>query len=281
MKTHTIVIYHGDCLDGSGAAYAAWLKLGDEGVEYLPYQYGRKPPEDLAGKEVYILDFSFPRNLLVEVVDRAHSVVLIDHHKTAIEDLQPLAAYEVYNHVSMDNLHLSLDINKSGCVLAWEYFHPTKPVPGILIYIQDRDLWRWVLKRTKPITMGLAFMEIDFRDYRNLREERLLEVGTILVEAEKSQLETLAKQKHEADLNQWHTLACNAPSFLASELGNKLALETGTFACVYSFDGASKQWKYSLRSVGDFDVSEIAKTFGGGGHRNAAGFSLHFNLFED
>lgn len=33
-----LVCFHADCTDGFGAAFAAWLKLGDD-AEYLPMAY--------------------------------------------------------------------------------------------------------------------------------------------------------------------------------------------------------------------------------------------------
>ena len=66
-------------------------------------------------------------------------------------------------------------------------------------------------------------------------------------------------------------MACNASSKYASDLGHLLANESGTFGCVYWFNG--ENWIYSLRSNGDFDVSEIALKYGGGGHCNAASFT--------
>ena len=37
------VLYHADCPDGFGGAYAAWKKFGDT-AEYIPVKYGRTPP---------------------------------------------------------------------------------------------------------------------------------------------------------------------------------------------------------------------------------------------
>ena len=48
---------------------------------------------------------------------------------------------------------------------------------------------------------------------------------------------------------------------------------------VYYYDGDKLRWIYSLRSIGDLDVGEIAVQYGGGGHVNAAGFSLSYNPF--
>jgi phosphoesterase RecJ-like protein len=43
---------------------------------------------------------------------------------------------------------------------------------------------------------------------------------------------------------------------------------------------AEQKTKVNLRSQNDFDVSKIAKIFGGGGHKNAAGCTLNYSLDE-
>lgn len=75
-------------------------------------------------------------------------------------------------------------------------------------------------------------------------------------------------------------LAANAPAFLASDLGHELANKSGTFGLVWSMAGDG-QIHCSLRSNGDYDVSAIAKVFGGGGHRNAAGFSTDIDTLME
>ena len=80
-----LVIYHANCTDGFGAAFAAWLKLGDE-AEYLPMEYGRVPlhiPTTCADREVYILDFSFPRITMDAIFMYAKRVVWLDHHRSS------------------------------------------------------------------------------------------------------------------------------------------------------------------------------------------------------
>ena len=129
-----LVIYHADCTDGYGAAFAAWLKLGDE-AEYVPMQYGHKgalPYYD--DKEVYILDFSFSREDMLLIFDRARRVVWLDHHKTAFEMWCPDVPYEKGDYIFDDSgPHLiTLDDNKSGALLAWEYFHPGTEVPMLI-----------------------------------------------------------------------------------------------------------------------------------------------------
>ena len=70
------------------------------------------------------------------------------------------------------------------------------------------------------------------------------------------------------------------PYFLASDLGHELANKSGTFGLVWSMAGDG-QVHCSLRSNGSYDVSAIAAAFGGGGHRNAAGFSTNIETLME
>lgn len=136
------MIYHADCLDGFGAAFSAWCHLG-ENADYWPAEHGDEPP-DTVGRDVFILDFSYNRPVLLDLRRHAANVTLLDHHKTAQADLARLD-FAVF------------DINRSGCVMAWEYFNPKQPIPKMLLYIQDRDLGglksREPRRLTKPYTI--------------------------------------------------------------------------------------------------------------------------------
>lgn len=87
----SLVIYHANCADGFGAAFAAWLKLGDE-AEYLPMDYNQiKNANDLPsvkGREVYILDFSLPLDIMLYILAESSKLVWLDHHISS----QPLLA---------------------------------------------------------------------------------------------------------------------------------------------------------------------------------------------
>jgi len=158
-----LVIYHADCTDGFGAAFAAWLKLGDE-AEYLPRHYGDETPvcfnSDLVGREVYILDFSFPREDMEALFANAKRVVWLDHHKTAFEMWcgKPMERFEP-TPGTLNNPHenyIHLDNNKSGAMLAWEYFHPNIEVPMLIRHIDDRDRWIFALPGTKELHAALG-----------------------------------------------------------------------------------------------------------------------------
>ena len=127
------VLYHANCTDGAGAALAAFIAMGDT-AEYIPVQYGYPPPMYGPSDIIYIVDFSYPRSVLMDMADRVSMVVVLDHHKTAKADLEGL---------EHDNMKVFFDMNKSGAVLTWEYFHPDRPTPLLFNHIQDRDLWKF------------------------------------------------------------------------------------------------------------------------------------------
>lgn len=52
------------------------------------------------------------------------------------------------------------------------------------------------------------------------------------------------------------------------------AMTWGTFGLCWTLNQTKPVANCSLRSNGDYDVSAIAKAFGGGGHKNAAGFEV-------
>ena len=275
-KNNTTVLYHASCLDGFAASYVAWLKFGDT-ADYIPVNYGNPPP-DVTGKRVYILDFSYPREVLVAMDKIAESITVLDHHKSAQEDLIGLP-YAIF------------DMKKSGCGLAWQYFNPKEPLPRFLELIQDRDLWRFEFDDTKAFNAALwAFVPRDHVAWSqrlpglyqrwpgdgNDRIRVLTQRGQDLLKVFDAEVAELTKRQHKMALDKacCYTIACNANTKYASELGNALAKQSGGMAAIYSYDGYRQEWQFSLRSVGDFDVSAIAKVYGGGGHRNAAGFAV-------
>lgn len=162
-----LVIYHGvGCTDGFGAAFAAWLKLGDS-AEYLPMEYGATYSFDLSGvvvnhvwyeineREVFILDFGFPREVMEDIFVHAKRVVWLDHHKTAFEMWLGATPTHGQYVLGVPNT-IWLDNNKSGAVLAWEYFHPDTEVPMLIQRIDDYDRGRFKLNDTKEFHAALA-----------------------------------------------------------------------------------------------------------------------------
>jgi oligoribonuclease NrnB/cAMP/cGMP phosphodiesterase (DHH superfamily) len=291
-----LVIYHADCTDGFGAAFAAWLKLGDE-AEYVPCQYGEylsKQQIDFADREIYILDFSFPKDAMDVLFTQAKRVVWLDHHKTAFE--MWCGKYEkgcTYTEKSYQGLHcILLNDNKSGAMLAWEYFHPGTSVPMLIQHIDDRDRWQFKIEGSKELHAYLASVKPwSFKTWRvycnavHSIDHVYFSEGEAILRAQDAHVKGMCEQarkcvilaKGTKELMDLHHGRCLFPGLAVnatihmSEVGHELANSSGTFGLVY-YIGADNKVKCSLRSNGDYDVSAMARAFGGGGHRNAAGF---------
>lgn len=306
-----LVIYHDNCADGFGAAFSAWLKLGDE-AEYLPMQYGKVPePQDLRDmvdcRDVYVLDFNLPKAGMDELFASADRVVWLDHHKTAFE----MWCGEYTKGMSHDDRrpphHICLDDNKSGALLAFEYFHPGEPVPMSLCMIDDRDRWQFKLNGTKEFSAALFSMQPwSFDQWVTLGcgdsypNYDLHSQGEAILRAHDANVASVVKGgarpcaiaapgtcEEGLDYSkpypwQWNNggyfdvpgLAANCPPHLTSDVGHELATQSGTFGLCWCLSQEGLIAHCSLRSNGDYDVSAIAKAFGGGGHRNAAGFEV-------
>lgn len=286
-----LVIYHANCDDGFGAAFAAWLKFGDE-AEYLPATYGDFTWPVVTGRDVYILDFSFPRAEMEHTFTHANKVIWLDHHKTAFEMWCPGFDIEYGWTDWTDNKHITLDNNKSGALLAWEYFWPRAPIPMLIQHIDDNDRWQFKISKTREFTAALRTYPHDFEAWKKLRSQTetfgyddFIASGEAVLRAQSQMLDlTLKATKRPITITvsteRYEGLAANlSVKVLQSDAGHILATESGTFGLLwYQMDNG--RVSCSLRSNGDYDVSAIAKWFGGGGHKNAAGFETSMAIFQ-
>lgn len=284
-----LVIFHKDCADGFGAAFAAWMKFGDE-AEYVALNYNERDSfmntNKVSGRDVYVLDFSFSQDDTTLLIQQANSLVFLDHHKTAFEEHagaeRNIYLEEATNEDTGQQYYILLDNNKSGALLAWEYFHPNTSVPYLIQLIDDRDRWVFNYPDTKEVHAGLMLRTPwnfeNWREYitfEQLELDALKNEGAICLAYFNQQIRMIKSSCTETiNIQDFPSgLCCNAHGIFASELGNLLAKESGTYGATW-YQAGNGDVHWSLRSIGDFDVSEIAKKFGGGGHKNAAGFVL-------
>lgn len=252
------ILFHGQCLDGFGAAWAAWRKLGGD-ASYVPVLHGAPPPELPADTAVTILDFSYSREETLAMHERYRELRVIDHHRTAEAELSGL------EWATFDN-------SKSGAVLAWEHFHPGEDVPELLRYVMDRDLWLYELPNSREVSAALSSYPMDFEVWNHLDVTRLAEEGIPILRYQREQVRLACQQARFHEVAGYRVPIVNA-TFLGSEVGEALlALHSETPFVVIYFDRADGRRQWSLRSREDFDVSKIARLFQNGGHKQAAGF---------
>ena len=266
MAGKSAVLYHKYCPDGFGAAYAAWLALGDT-AEYIPMQYGGSVPDMPDIEWVYLLDFSFKKKDM-EMLHREYGwerVILLDHHESALDNLE-----------GMKNCHL--DMNESGATLSWKWFHTHEEVPLLMRYLRDRDLWKWEMPCSREVSAYIESLDFDFNVWyrfdRLLRKDfgYIVDVGDHLLRLQKKYVRNILSTATLRKIDGYNIPTINS-AILQSEIGHALLEEypTRKFAGVWYEYGKRRKW--SLRSREGFSVKEVAKKFGGGGHPQAAGFT--------
>ena len=257
-----MVIYHANCNDGFGAAYAAWKLLGNR-AEYYAANHGTPPP-DVKGKKVVILDFSYGNTTTKLLIEDAESLFIIDHHKSNMVELHDIT-----------NTHF--DMTKSGAMLSWEFFHPGKEAPKFIQYIQDRDLWKWELPYSKEFSAAFDMVPWEFDEYEKFEDDSVFDDavkrGSYILAYSKTVVKKVCDKATKRKFGEHDVMVVNSSHWM-SEIGATLAKDCD-FAMIWYYDHDEQIYKCSLRAFHDtVDVSEIAKKFGGGGHRKASGFVL-------
>lgn len=318
------VLYHSNCFDGFGAAFAAWLRYGEDAI-YIPVSYGKPAPSMIQGSQVFIVDFSYTAAQIYELSKTMSKVVVLDHHHTAKEEL----SFDRFKSLIPDawalegppgswfeffNCEIHFDMAKSGAVMAWEYFHPNFRVEEFFLYLQDRDLWTFTLPKSREVSMALRSYPMNFKtwsdvsgivgqgqiiEWPGIRIEDLKKEGVAcrrLTEQQVSNMAaghrwvrfTLPPYSSQANLEFVNgpesvgmcadkvglitVPVANATVFF-SEVGEELLkLNPESPFSAYYFDRGDGKRQWGFRSRPGFDCSEISKHFGGGGHKQAAGF---------
>lgn len=290
----TVVIYHANCPDGF---CSAWLlhKVYPE-AEFVPAHYGNSPP-DVEGARVFIVDFSYPQDVLHEIWNACASFVLIDHHKSA----EPILNEFLGECLQSDRAKPTVifNNNKSGAHLTWGYLTQNKignfafpstnihgpnvrgqepnadDPPWLVAYTEDRDLWKFELPDSKAVSAALRSLPFDFEKWDSISLKGhlpLVSDGEAILRYQEIVIQDHVRNAVEIRMDGYNVLCVNATT-LFSEIAGRLA-EGRPFGVCY-FDRQDGKRQYSLRSRdGGVDVSEIAKSHGGGGHRNAAGFEI-------
>ena len=313
-KRKIAVLRHADA-DGFGAAYAVWKALKDTcELLFIPVQYGQEPPYDelkaFGPDKVYIVDFSYKAPVLKELAWQYPDLTVWDHHATALPELQKWCGTEETQHANTGGGSFFYSSTQSGCGLVWGMFHPddewllelsdfppSLPTPEILLYVQDRDLWKFELENSKEINAYIATLPEDFEVWDDFYLPEAYTAGRAILAFQEGQVKRRLKDavmvtwgKYEgfnADADTifyldgaWVEQALYKIPFLNcsenhSEVGAAMnaAYPDSLFSVTYC-DRADGKRSYSLRSNNGFDVSEVAKAFGGGGHPGAAGFTL-------
>lgn len=264
--------YHRD-LDGKCAGAIVYQSIA-------PFGMGKKLPtmididyKDtldlktiLPNEKIWIVDFSFKPEIMEEILKITKDIIWIDHHKTAME-----YKYSIELVGIRDN-------NFSGCELTWKYLYPNMSMPKIVEMLGRYDVWDFSKygNDLNILQTGIRLYEHNpehlnwsewFKPYEKL--ERELTDGKIALRYRDNQYASQIKAwSFFTEFEGYKAVCCNAGS-VSSQLFDSVK-DDYDLMIPFVFDG--KQWTVSLYTKKDIDCSEIAKKYGGGGHKQASGF---------
>lgn len=273
-----LIVYHADCWDGFCCAWLLHKAYPD--ARFVPANYGSKFPGFEARENVIIADFSYDYEIMKFFAEFSSSTLVFDHHKTAKETLDRLEG--------VGNMLINFDLNKSGARLVFDWMHTQRLLLGLNVeygswivdYTEDRDLWNWKLNMSREVNASLRSYDLNFDKWDELEDrsvESMALEGIAILRAESKIVDSHCQHVVKCWIGGYEVPCVNATT-LISEIGNKLSIDY-PFAATY-FDSNKGTRVWSLRSQEDgIDVSEIAKKYGGGGHKHAAGFTTSISHY--
>ena len=292
------IVFHKNCMDGLASAYITKAAIEHNNMQFstfdelvaVPVQYGEEhiilEDESLTQDDIfYFVDFSLKRDQMCELSKKVNIINVLDHHKTAQSNLKDIED-------ECENITVIFDMDKCGATLCYDYFKQLLPqeFPSreLFEYIEDRDLWKWELELSKEISAGLRWL-VEPNDIENFAQiaqrykdekNKLEYIGKIVTLQQQRQVDSKVKKVMDVIVEGINFKCLNATENI-SEIGNAICTKYNTPALVY-FITEEMDVVCSLRSTDDMeDVSVVAKALGGGGHRNACGFTTNLDHLAD
>lgn len=280
-KEINIIIYHHPCPDGIASAWVASKYASIHNIQYKYVGIGTNSSstftpeltEDIKGKTILFVDYAPTKNQYIIAKELAKKIYILDHHKTNEAEYK-------------DKENTVFDMNKSGVGLAWSFFFPEKEMPIYLRMVQERDLWKFTLPNAREFTTGLYYSAGEELDNYSLIMEEIyndpskiqdyIKIG-IVVENNKQEKIKKIVQYNKNNIYKYYQFNCgivNCDYDLASDLGSAMmSTNNFDFVVLWRYDQLTESYLLSLRSSdkSNFDVSQLAKSLGGGGHFCAAG----------
>lgn len=284
-----VVLYHAECADGFASSLVAvcWCRhFGHKEPVTIPMKYGDPVPAEVDGRAVYVLDFSFKQPEMEQLCSRAREITLIDHHKTALW-------IDEWND-RPSNLKTLINMKESGARLTfWHFAHRSLNdgagdflPPGVHLvvnYVNDRDLWKWELLHSGQINAAIGSLPFDYDSWIDFagvlanRMDSIVAEGAAILRYKQRVVDRARRQAAPATFlgHSWHVYPTVNATESVSEIGNALAAAHPSGIGVVYTVGPDGRYHYSVRAVGKAEALAVAIAYGGGGHRQAAGFTTH------
>jgi uncharacterized protein len=273
--------YHND-LDGRCAGYLVYKfntvedYYEEEGYkgEYIEIDYSKKFPLDKIkdSEVVYIVDFSISPDEMEKLLKITSNVIWIDHHITAIEKYKDFP--QKIDGLRYDGL--------SGAMLTWIYLTSftyvnieeiAKNAPFFVKLVSDWDTWTFKYgDDTRYFKTATDSMELEPTNpnwaYVEAHTNDMIETGKTMIKFRDSWAKEYMKNGFEVAFEEHKCFAVNLANCNSEYFKS---IDNGDYDILIPFSFNGTKWTYSMYSK-TIDVSEIAKKYGGGGHKGAAGF---------
>jgi oligoribonuclease NrnB/cAMP/cGMP phosphodiesterase (DHH superfamily) len=299
MQKSPLVVFHGSCFDGFTAAWIFRRFKGKDRmfqgheVEYFPAFHGSDKLPDTKGRHVWFLDFTYSKKIMMDLIVASKRTTIYDHHKSAKADLENIILdIQEERNVLRKNDKVLFDSTRSGAGITFDElerehglkygginprFNDRRSV-WLVDYVEDRDIWKNELPDTEEVSAYLSIVPMTFEAWDEVQKigvEDIVKAGSAIKKYIDAYGASARGNVRWEQLGQYKVPTINIPYMSCSEHIGTLAIENpkAPFAVGY-FRTSSGKWKISLRSRGDFDVSALAVTYGGGGHAGAAGFEV-------
>lgn len=280
--TRRVCFYHAGCPDGFGAAWTLSRVWRGEGEFIARGHDDRADARRFEDALLVFADIAPANDELRSLCEHAAQVIVLDHHVTARDRFE--SDLELANAVAAEGHEVHFDLTHSGAMLTWLSFAGDQEPPDLLRYVEDQDLWNWKLPASQEVNAAIDSYPHDFEVWSELATRKVSELaaeGAPILRANAMAVERSLRQAKPLRVGGRRVEAVNA-SQNRSSLGHELARRAAfgaPWGCVYRLEG--DRVRASLYSIGDFDVAAIAASYGGGGHHNAAGFSVSLRRWLD
>jgi len=270
-----VCFYHAGCPDGFGAAWTAWRTWRGRGEFVARGHDDRADARKLEDALVVFADIAPSNDELRDLCDSAGHVVVLDHHVSSRDRFE--SEPELARQVLAEGHEIVFDLQHSGAMLTWLYFAGGESPPDLLRYVEDQDLWSWKLPASQEVNAAIDSHPHDFEVWSALAARPIAELaaeGAPIVRANAIEVQRSLRHASRLRIAGRRIEAVNSAQN-RSALGHELARRAAfgeAWGCVYRVEG--DRVRATLYSIGDVDVASVAVALGGGGHRNAAGFSV-------
>ena len=289
------IIYHGGCQDGTAAAaiFKHYLNKNypDHSVELIYGVYHDAVDiERFRNKDVYFLDFSYPKEIIEKLLDVAWGVTVLDHHKSAYNNLFPALEDKLKNYFKLD---------RCGAMIAWEFTHTKEPVPAFLDLVNQRDMWQKKNDDADSLYLAIStdypknedklniFVDLindSFNQDTPLLNNLLLK-GKTYLDYNRKIVENIAYNHYSDEIIdhngvKQNILMCNCQGMWASDVGELLAKQSPSgIGITWCYTGKGTKVSIRVNEDTDWDAGAYSLWFGGGGHARSAGFLLKGKVF--